>query len=40
MTKQGINVIAENPDEPTSEEWIDFVNFMADRQRNGLSSLP
>ena len=40
MTKQGINVIAEDPDEPTSEEWTDFVDFMADRQRNGLSALP
>mmetsp|Transcript_8730 Transcript_8730/g.13120 ORF Transcript_8730/g.13120 Transcript_8730/m.13120 type:complete len:156 (+) Transcript_8730:3-470(+) len=40
MTKQGINVIAEDPEAPTAAEFTDFVSYMADRQRSGLSALP
>ena len=40
MTKRGIDVIAEDPDAPTTDEYMNFVSYMADRQRNGLSALP
>mmetsp|Transcript_2483 Transcript_2483/g.4252 ORF Transcript_2483/g.4252 Transcript_2483/m.4252 type:complete len:423 (+) Transcript_2483:202-1470(+) len=40
MTKRGINVIAEDPESPTADEYMNFVSYMAERQRNGLSALP
>ena len=37
MTNLGIRVIPEDPDAPTTSEYMDFVKQMAEHQRNGTS---
>ena len=37
MTKNGINVIPEDPDAPTTAEYMNFIKEMAEHQRNGTS---
>lgn len=37
MTRLGINVIPEDPDAPTTAEFMDFIHQMAEHQRHGTS---